>query len=97
MSAATRRTRSSRRVADRSSRRPDIAGPTFGDPRDIPIDLLHGRASEIAEPGRRGAERAAASTYRALREWGGRTANRPEETLLAEGPEGWPEIGLPEH
>jgi hypothetical protein len=70
--------------------------PTFGDPRHIPIDLLD-RASEIAEPGQRGAERAATSTYRALRERGGRTANRPEEMLLVGGPEGWPETGLPEH
>jgi Bacterial archaeo-eukaryotic release factor family 3 len=55
-----------------------------GNPRDIPIDLLHRRAWEIAEPELRGAERAAASTYRALRGTG-RTANRPEEMLIAAG------------
>jgi hypothetical protein len=36
-------------------------------PRDIPIDLLHRWACKIAEPELRGAERTAASTYRALR------------------------------
>ena len=55
-----------------------------GNPRDIPIDLLHRRVWEIAEPELRGAERAAADTYRALRGTG-RTANRPEEMLIAAG------------